>query len=112
VAAITRTFTAIASPPPTRSIALLYDAQEHDLRLRGQFADLVEEDRSLMGQLETPRSPPRCSGERPRLVSEQFTRNHTWCERGTIDGHQEMLSARAELVNRPRNQFFPGARFP
>src|SRR5262245_30234726 len=36
----------------TREFAFLQDTQQHDLGLGGQLADLVEEDRSAVGQLE------------------------------------------------------------
>src|SRR5262245_47048902 len=42
--------------------ALLQHAQQHDLGLGGELADLVQEDRSALGQLEATLTPLQSSG--------------------------------------------------
>ena len=52
---MTRTSTRIVRVPPSRSNSpLLQDAQELGLQLERQIADLVEEDRAAVGDLEAP----------------------------------------------------------
>ena len=60
VAAITRTSTRIGCvPPDALELALLQHPQQRDLRLRRQLADLVEEERAAVGQLEAAGAPLR-----------------------------------------------------
>src|SRR5437867_2572855 len=56
----------------TLEFALLQHAQQHDLGLGGEFADLVEEERSAVGQLEATLAPLQGPGERALLVAEEF----------------------------------------
>ena len=53
-------------------LALLQHAQELDLRLGRQLADLVEEQRPAVRQLEPPLAPLHGAGEGPLLVTEQL----------------------------------------
>ena len=89
----------------------LQHAQEHHLRFWGQFADLIEEDGTLMGQFKAPKPAPSRAGERPRFMPKQLASDHTSSKGGTVDGYQKMLAARAQLVDRPGHQFFPGPGF-
>ena len=89
--------------------ALLQRPQEHHLRLRGQLADLVEEERALVGQLEAADPPPRRAGEGALLVAEQLAGDDAGGEGGAVDGDEQPLPARAELVDRPRDQLLARA---
>ena len=51
---------------------LLQHAQERDLRLGREVADLVQEDRAAMGRFKTPQPPLQRPGEGAFLVPEQF----------------------------------------
>lgn len=44
-------------------------------------------------------------------MPEQLTGNDAWRERGTVDGHHEMVPARTKLVDGPRDQFFASPGF-
>ena len=58
VAAITRTSTLIVSlPPDALELALLQEAQQLDLDGRRDLADLVEEERPVVGLLEPAVAP-------------------------------------------------------
>ena len=59
----------------TLEFALLQHAQQHDLGLGGEFADLVEEERPAVGQLEAPLSLLQGSGKRPLLMAEELRRD-------------------------------------
>ena len=52
--------------------ALLDDAQEFRLKQRRHFADLVEQQRAGIGELETACAARSSAGERSFFVSEQF----------------------------------------
>ena len=57
-------------------LALLQHAQQLDLHVERQVADLVEKQRAAVGQLE-PAGPTRHrAGERPLLVAEQLRLEH------------------------------------
>ena len=53
-------------------LALLQHAQQLDLRRRADVADLVEEERAALGQLEPPLLERLRAGERALLVAEQL----------------------------------------
>src|SRR5438093_552936 len=57
------------SPPPP-VLPLLQHAQQLRLHHRGQLADLVEEQRAPLGELEAATLEPVSARERPPLVSE------------------------------------------
>jgi len=77
---------------------LLQHAQQHDLGLGGEFADLVEEDGSAVGQLEATLASLQGSGERPFSwpnsseamnddgIAAQFTATKARAERGVACG--------------------------
>ena len=73
----------------------LQHAQEHHLALWGQFADLIEEDGPLMGQFKAPEPAPGGASERPWFVPKELAGNHTRSKGGTVDGHQQVIPARA-----------------
>ena len=53
-------------------LALLEHAQQLDLDLDRQVADLVEEQRRVIGELEAPDLPRQRAGEGPLLAAEQL----------------------------------------
>src|SRR5262249_59495939 len=59
-----------STPADTREFAFLQDTQQHDLGLGGQLADLVEEDRAAVGQLEATLASLQGSGEPALLMAE------------------------------------------
>ena len=73
MAATTRTSTlSVSVAAHALELALLQHAQQLRLQLEGQLADLVEEQRAAVGQLEAPELPRQRAGERPLLVPEQL----------------------------------------
>ena len=73
---MTRTSTRIdCAPADALELALLQDAQQRDLRLHRQLADLVEEDGPAVGELEAAEAPLRRAGERAFLVAEELRRD-------------------------------------
>jgi hypothetical protein len=98
-----------ACPAEALELVLLQHAEELRLQLEGDLADLVEEQRATVCELET--ADPLCdrAGERATLVAEQLA-----LEQGRWDGRAIELDERAPaptagVVNCARNQLLPGS---
>src|SRR5262249_60159836 len=89
---------------------LLFERAQ-DLRLEGerQIADLVEEERAAVRQLEFAGLAVLRAGEGALLVAEQFRLEQRLGDRRTVDGDKRPVGARAERVQRAREQFLSGA---
>ena len=70
----------------------------------GQLADLVEEDRPGVGELELPGRSPMGPGEGPPLVAEQLGLQELTGERRTIDLDEGTLVPRGRPVNGSSDQ--------
>src|SRR6188474_3448830 len=82
--------------------ALLQDAQELGLELGLELADLVEEERAAVGQLEPAALALGRAGERALLVAEQLALEQLLAQRGAVDRHERPRLARALGVDRAR----------
>src|SRR5581483_4797355 len=89
--------------------SFLQDAQQHHLRFRRQLTYLVEKDRASLGELEPAQAASRRPGKRTLLMSEQFAGNHARSKCSTVDGDQQPVSTRTELVNCTGDQLLAGA---
>jgi hypothetical protein len=69
-------------------LALLQDAQELGLKVEGQVADLVQEQRATVGQLEASLLPREGAREGPLLVSEELALDERAGEGGAVHPHQ------------------------
>ena len=76
-------------------LALLEHAQQLDLHLERQLADLVEEQRAAVGQLELADLARVRAGERPPLVAEQLGLQDLGRDRGAVDGQEAAWRPRA-----------------
>ena len=110
VAASTRTSTwmGLTSTHPEERPALEH-AKELDLRRRRDLADLVEEDRARVGQLEPAEPPLRRAGERALLVAEQLLLEQRVGERGAVDGDEGLAAPGREIVHRLGDELLAGA---
>ncbi len=88
---------------------LLQHAQQLHLRRRAQLADLVEEERAAIGQLEAPFLGALRAGERPALVAEQLRLDQRLRQRGAADLDEGLLGARRVVVDRVRDHLLAGA---
>ena len=90
-------------------LALLQHAQELRLQLERELADLVEEERAAVGELEAP--VRRCSraGEGALLVAEELALDERRRERRAVDRDERPAAARARLVDRARDELLAGA---
>ena len=90
-------------------LLLLEHAQERRLHLGRHLADLVEEDRAGVRELEAPAAQTVRAGERALLVPEQLALDHALGERRAVDAHERPRGARARVVDQPRDQLLAGA---
>src|SRR5262249_43683799 len=90
---------------------LLEYAQEFDLQVEGQFADLVQEDRAAMGELEAPHFAAEGASEGPLFVPEELTLDQRGWDGGAVDLDQGSLLTRTAVMNGPCDQLFARARF-
>src|SRR5512134_2407148 len=82
-------------------LPVLEDAQELYLQRRGDFADLVEEDRAAVGRLEPAHLVCDRPGERPLDVAEQLGFEEGFGERRAIDLDERLIAPRGKIVDRP-----------
>src|SRR4030095_9364366 len=68
-------------------LSLLEDANKLDLHIRRQLADLVEEDRRVVGQLEAADLTRERPGERSLLTPEQLALHQGARDRGAVHAH-------------------------
>ena len=99
--------------PPTRSNSRsCKHAQEHDLGLGREFADLVEEERAAVGQLEATLASLQRSREGALLVAEELRRDERRRDRGAIHGDERPGRAGGSLVDRPGDELLARAGLP
>ena len=106
MAEISRKFTSIdvVAAEPLEA-ALLEHAQQLGLRDERQVADLVEEQRAVVGELEAARLAIVRAGERAFLVAEDLRLEQRVGERRAVDGLELVGAAAAQLVDHPRDDF-------
>jgi hypothetical protein len=108
VAATTRTSTRVRAAHPLE-LPLLEHAQELGLELGPQVADLVEIERTALGQLEASEPPLVGVGERAALVAEQLGLEQRGRDRRARDGDERLAGPAAVVVDRARDHLLAGA---
>ncbi len=84
-------------------------AQDFDLGVGVDLADLIEEKRAAVGLLETARAPLGRPGECSFFVAEEFALEQLRGERGAMDGDEFCLVAVAEVMDGVGDQLLAGA---
>ena len=84
-------------------------AQQLGLRVRAQVADLVEEQRPLVRQLEPAQPPLGGAGEGAPLVAEHLGLHQVARDGGAVDGDEGAPAAPARRVHRRRGQLLARA---
>src|SRR5437868_9697739 len=97
----------------TQALELLFlqDAKQFGLQRRRNIADLVQEERAFIGQLEAANFLRDGSSERAFLVAEELTFQQIQRDGSAIQPYERASTARAELVNGMRDQLLAGACF-
>ena len=90
--------------------ALLDRTQQLALHRQRQVADLIEEQCAALSGLKKPGSILGCTGERALSVAEELRFEQLLRDRTAVDRDEGLVSARADLVQRARNQLLAGAR--
>src|SRR5690606_28839692 len=88
---------------------LLQHAEQLGLQLGAQLADLVEEERAAVGELEPAALALGRTRERALLVAEQLALEQLLAQRRAVDRHERLRRARAPGVNRARRDLLAGA---
>ena len=95
--------------------AFEYTLLQHpqQLHLHGgiHVADLVEEDRTALGDLEPALARSECAGEGAFLVPEQFALQQLRRYGTAVNRHEGTRPARGSLVDGARGHLFAGAGF-
>src|SRR5262249_5141577 len=88
---------------------LLEDAQQLGLQLERQVADLVEEERAAVRELETPDALGDGARERAALVPEELALQQAGGNGGAVDRDEGALAALSRVVDGPRDQLLAGS---
>src|SRR5207247_9881800 len=87
--------------------SLLKDTQQLGLREQIHVADLVEEDRSPVGELELPLLPPDRPREGAPLVPEQVALDEIDGDGGAVDGDEGCFPPGRVEMDRLRHEVLP-----
>src|SRR5690606_3214957 len=88
--------------------AVLEDAQQLRLERSRHLADLVEEQRAAVCELEAAGTGAERSRECALLVTEDLALDQAFRDRGRVHGDERAVPPRAQLVHRARDAFLPG----
>src|SRR5215469_15284417 len=94
----------------TLILTFLEDPQQFWLKFEGNITDLIQKNRAIVGELESPRPVSRCSSIRAPNMTKEFAFKHVFRNGAAIDSNQWPFSAPAARVDLFRKQFFAGAR--
>ena len=89
----------------------LQGTQDFCLQRNVKFADLVQKQRAVVGDLKQAFFVRNGSGERAFFVAEQLGFEQVFVDRGTVYGLKYLARTQAVGVDRPRDQLFAGAAF-
>ena len=92
------------------NLPLLEHAQQLDLRVGRQVADLVEKDRRMIRQFEPPDLPRQRAGKGALLPAEQLALDERARNRRAVDADHDATAPRTLLVNLGRDEFLSGPR--
>src|SRR5258706_10244208 len=87
-------------------------AQQARLQLSGHIANFVEEKRAFLGLLESPPAHRLCAGKRAPFVAKELRLEQILGHRSSVDGDEWLVRAGTVAVQRPRDKFLAGSRFP
>src|SRR5438270_8113570 len=90
---------------------LLQNAQHFRLRLETHVADLVEEERAAVGELELSFPLVDRAGEGALAMTEQFRLDQLFGNRRAVDVDERLIGARRQSMQRSRDDLFAAAVF-
>ena len=92
-----------------RDLPLLEHAQQLHLRRQRHVADLVEEQRARVRELEAPDATLGRAGERALLVAEQLALEQRLRQRPAVHGDERLVAPRTEPMDRARDELLARA---
>jgi hypothetical protein len=93
-------------------LTVLEDAKKLRLEVQGELADLVQEERPAVGELEAAHAGGGRAREGALLVAEQLALDEGGRQGGTVDADQRARTPGAPVVDRPGQELLPRARLP
>ena len=96
---------------PHEPLALQH-AEEFGLKAHVHVADLIEEHRALVRQLELAQLPAGRAGEGAALMPEQLALQQLPGDGRAVDGHERSVLARAAVMDHPGEELLAGAALP
>ena len=88
---------------------VLQNAQKLCLRAHGHFADLVQQEGTAFGKLETSGAAFEGAGESAFFVAKDFTLNQSFRNRRAVDRHEWFGAPRAQFVDGACDHFLAGS---
>ncbi len=97
------------APANAANLPLLQRAQQLGLQHQRQFAQLVEEERAVIGKFQQADPPAFGAGEGALFVAEEFALQQALGNRSAIDRHERPFGPPAAAMNAAGDQFLAGA---
>src|SRR6476619_592296 len=91
--------------------SFLQHPQERDLNVGREFADLVQENRSAVGEFETAKPPVGSSRKGSLLMAEQFRGDQVTGDCCAVHANERAGAATRSSVDGSRNKLFACSRF-
>lgn len=91
---------------------ILEEAQQVDLKLQGQVADLVKKEGAARGRLDDADLAPVGAGEGPLLVTEELRLDQPGGQGAAVDRIEGARLPSRARVDEPRRQLLAGAGLP
>ncbi len=88
---------------------LLQHSQQFGLQRGAELGDLVEKQRTAVGELEAPGLALVRPGEGPLLVPKELGLLQRLCDRRAVDVDERTAAPRAVVVDRPGDELLPRA---
>src|SRR6202030_3290432 len=88
----------------------LQRAQQLRLQLQTNVADFIQEQRAVIGKLQTSALLHQSTGECALLMSEELAFDQPGWNGSTIEPYKRSVSSWTKAMDGASNQFFPGAR--
>src|SRR5260370_24670676 len=99
------------SAPHPLEFMFLQDTQQFGLQPRRNISDLIQEERSLVGQFEATDLLCDSAGKSASLMAKKLAFQQIEWNSSAVKLYEWSSAARAQILNRPRHQRLSGASF-
>src|SRR5260370_39650095 len=87
-------------------LVIFQDAKQFGLCSHWHFANLIEKNRSALGELKAAGASLESAGEGALFMTEDFAFDQGLWNGGAIDGYERTVTARAQFVDGARHELF------